>query len=117
MRRLRRAHPDVRLARGASADHGLARRRRTYQALLRRHGFEVTHCSLDEAHMTLESFRDIGHYSLFIEGALPGAPLDAGAEALGVGAGEAFEELGLEFVPRRWLQLVAHDGMPRPAPG
>jgi ubiquinone/menaquinone biosynthesis C-methylase UbiE len=106
MRHLRRAHPDVRLARGtAPAMEWLSPE--DYQELLRRHGFEVAQCSLDEARMTLESFRDIGHYSVFIEGALPGAPNDAGAEALGVGAGEAFEELGLEVVPRRWLQLVA----------
>ena len=106
MRHLRRAHPDVRLARGtAPTMDWLAPE--DYEALLRGHGFEVIHCSLDEAHMTLESFRDIGRYSLFIEGALPGAPLDAGADALGVGAGEAFAELGLDFVPRRWLQLIA----------
>jgi ubiquinone/menaquinone biosynthesis C-methylase UbiE len=107
MRHLRRAHPDVRLARGDRAPAMEWISPEDYQALLHRHGFEVTHCSLDEAHMTLESFRDIGHYSLFIEGALPGIPLDAGADALGVGAGGAFEELGLEFVPRRWLQMVA----------
>jgi ubiquinone/menaquinone biosynthesis C-methylase UbiE len=106
MRHLRRAHPDVRLARGAAPPMEWLSPE-DYQALLSRHGFEVAHCSLDEAQMTLDSFRDIGHYSLFIDGALPGAPHDAGAEALGVGAGEAFEELGLEVVPRRWLQLVA----------
>jgi ubiquinone/menaquinone biosynthesis C-methylase UbiE len=115
MRHLRRAHPDVRLTRAAAPTMDWLAPE-DYRALLRRHGFDVTHCSLDEAHMTLEAFRDIGHYSLFIEGALPGAPLDAGAEALGVGAGEAFEELGLEFVPRRWLQLVATKDA-APAPG
>ena len=77
MRQLRRAHPDVRLARGAAPTMEWLSPE-DYQALLRRHGFEVAHCSLDEARMTLESFRDIGHYSLFIEGALPGAPLAPG---------------------------------------
>jgi ubiquinone/menaquinone biosynthesis C-methylase UbiE len=107
MRRLRRAHPDVRLARGDRAPAMEWLSPEDYQELLRHHGFEVAHCSLDEVRMTLEAFRDIGHYRQFIEGALPGAPLDAGADALGVGAVEAFEELGLEFVPRRWLQVVA----------
>src|SRR5437899_6233240 len=32
--------------------------------------------------MTPESLEDIGHFSLFIEGALPGAPLEQGAAAL-----------------------------------
>jgi hypothetical protein len=46
----------------------------------------------------------------FIEGALPGVPLAAGAEALEHGAAGAFEELGLEYVPRNWLQVVASLG-------
>ena len=65
--------------------------------------------------MTLRSFQDIGHYWQFIEGALPGAPLAVGAEALGYGAAEAFEELALDSVPRRWLQLLAR--APGPAGG
>src|SRR5207245_9795739 len=32
--------------------------------------------------MTPESLEDIGHFSLFIEGALPGVPLEQGADAL-----------------------------------
>jgi hypothetical protein len=78
-----------------------------YEQLLRAHGFEVVTSRMDEARMTLESIQDIGHYRLFIEGALPGAPLEAGADALGFAAAEAFGELGLESLPRRWLQLVA----------
>jgi len=112
LRRLRRQHPEVRLDRGhrAAAMDWLSPEE--YQALLRRYGFDVTHCGLDEVQMTLRSFQDIGHYWLFIEGALPGAPLAAGAEALGYGAAEAFEELDLESVPRRWLQLVARGTLP-----
>ena len=81
-----------------------------YENLLRRHGFDVALCELDEVQMTLQSFQDIGHYWLFIEGALPGAPLAAGAEALGYGAAEAFTELSVQSVPRRWLQLIARAG-------
>src|SRR6266550_6953234 len=75
---LRREHPEVRLSR------------------------EV------QAMMTMDSYRDIGHYWLFIEGALPGVPLALGAEALGISAYEAGEELGLKEVPRNWLQIIAH---------
>jgi hypothetical protein len=81
-----------------------------YADSLGRHGFDVQHCALDEVHMDLASFQDIGRYWLFIEGALPGAPLAAGAEALEHGAGEAFDELGLDYVPRNWLQVVASLG-------
>ncbi len=112
LRWLRRQYPEVRLVHGRRAPAMDWLSPEEYQALLRRHGFEVTHFGLDEAAMTLRSFQDIGHYWSFIEGALPGAPLAAGADALGHGAAEAFEELGLSSVPRRWLQLVARAGRP-----
>lgn len=107
LRRLRQTHPQVRLSRSTPAAAMDWLSAEEYELLLRRHGFEVLTCAMDEAHMSLQSVQDIGHYSLFIEGALPGAPLDGGADALGFGAAEAFGELGLEFLPRRWLQLVA----------
>jgi ubiquinone/menaquinone biosynthesis C-methylase UbiE len=107
LRRLRQTQPQVRLARSAEAPAIDWRSPEEYELLLREHGFEVLTCDMDEAHMSLRSVQDIGHYRLFIEGALPGAPLDAGADALGVGAAEAFRELDLRFLPRRWLQLVA----------
>lgn len=117
MRRLRRDHPQVRLS-GAKAPAMTWLSPEEYRQLARRHGLEVSHCDLDEVQMTLGSFQDIGHYWLFIEGALPGAPLAAGAEALYHGAVEAFEELALTSVPRRWLQLVATApaAAPRAAP-
>ena len=107
LRRLRRQHPDARLTRGHRAQAMDWMPPEMYVALLGRHGFEVAQCELDEVQMTLRSFQDIGHYWLFIEGALPGAPLPAGAEALEYGAAEAFAELSLRSVPRRWLQLIA----------
>lgn len=108
LRRLRREHPDARLARDRRVPAMDWLSPEAYAALLGRYGLAVSHCELDEVQMTLRSFQDIGHYWLFIEGALPGAPLPAGAEALGYGAAEAFAELSLRSVPRRWLQLVAN---------
>jgi trans-aconitate methyltransferase len=107
LRHLREQHPDVRLARGQRAAAMNWLTPEDYEELLRRSGFELVHRSLDEVEMTLRSFQDIGRYRMFIEGALPGAPLAAGAEALGQGAAQAFEEMALRSVPRRWLQLVA----------
>ena len=110
MRWLRREHPQVRLSRDEKAFARTWLSQDEYASSLRRHGFDVLHCALDPVNMDLASFQDIGRYWLFIEGALPGAPLAAGAEALEHGASEAFAELGLEYVPRNWLQVVASLG-------
>jgi ubiquinone/menaquinone biosynthesis C-methylase UbiE len=110
MRWLRREHPQVRLSRDARASARRWLSPDEYADSLRRHGFDIVHCALDEVHMDLASFQDIGRYWLFIEGALPGAPMAAGAEALVHGAAEAFDELGLEAVPRNWLQVVGSLG-------
>lgn len=106
LRRLRREHPQVRLSRDVKGVPAWLSREE-YADSLRRHGFRVLRCDLSEVRMDLASFQDIGRYRLFIEGALPGAPLAAGADALGHGAAEAFAELGLASVPRNWLQVVA----------
>ncbi len=57
--------------------------------------------------MTPESLEDIGRFSLFIEGALPGVPLEQGAAALKEGLRRAREETGVANVPRNWLECVA----------
>lgn len=107
LRWLRAARPDARLVRHKKAQAMQWLAPRDYEQLLVDDGFEVVHRSLDEALMTLESFQDIGRYWLFIEGALPGVPLDAGAEALHHGAAEVFAQQERTAVPRNWLQMVA----------
>ncbi len=107
MRWMRREHPEVKIARDA---HALAMQwlsEDDYTGLLRKHGFNILHNELDVAQMPLQSWKDIGSYWLFIEGALPGAPIGLGAAALREAAAQAFDELGLNVVPRNWLQLVA----------
>jgi hypothetical protein len=110
MRWMRRVHPQVRLSRDGKASARKWLSQDDYADSLRRHGFDVLHCAFDQVHLDLASFQDIGRYWLFIECALPGAPLAAGADALEHGASEAFAELGLEYVPRNWLQVVASLG-------
>ena len=107
IRWLRRSYPDVRISREEKAPAMQWLSPEEYRDLLHKHGFDLLECALDEVQMDMKSFQDIGHYSLFIEGALPGAPLAAGAEALGRGVEEVFEEQGLTSVPRNWLQVVA----------
>lgn len=73
-------------------------------------GFSEPTIELVRIEMTPESMRDIGRFSLFIEGALPGVPLEEGAAALEKGLEQAMEETGVYAVPRNWLECVATAG-------
>jgi ubiquinone/menaquinone biosynthesis C-methylase UbiE len=105
---LRREHPEVRLSREAKAMAMQQLDREGYICLFKEAGFSRIDATEEQVMMTMDSYRDIGHYWLFIEGALPGIPLALGAEALGISAYEAGEELGLKEVPRNWLQIISH---------
>jgi ubiquinone/menaquinone biosynthesis C-methylase UbiE len=77
-----------------------------YVELCVRAGFEPK-VDLIQIEMTPESLEDIGRFSLFIEGALPGVPLEDGADALKEGLRRAQQETGFHNVPRNWLECVA----------
>jgi len=78
-----------------------------YKAALEEAGFRPTTVELLRIDMTRDSLIDIGRFSLFIEGALPGVPLEEGAKALEVGLERTMSELKVESVPRHWLEVVA----------
>jgi ubiquinone/menaquinone biosynthesis C-methylase UbiE len=105
---LRREHPEAHLSREVKAMAMQQLDREGYIYLLKKGSFYRIDATEKQAMMTMDSYRDIGQYWLFIEGALPGIPLALGAEALGISAYEAGEELGLKEVPRNWLQIIAH---------
>jgi ubiquinone/menaquinone biosynthesis C-methylase UbiE len=92
------------------SERAVARQRLTeaeYVALLEDNGFSIQQTEIVKVEMSLESFEDISEYSLWIEGILPGVPLEEGSEALKAGVREAFAELGLKSSPRCWLLVVA----------
>ena len=105
---LRKEHPEAHLSREAKATAMQQIDREGYICLLKEGGFCRVDAVEEQAMMTMDSYRDIGQYWLFIEGALPGIPLALGAEALRISAYQAGEELGLKDVPRNWLQIIAH---------
>lgn len=78
-----------------------------YVQLLEGNGFRVRDKEVVTVQMPLVGFEDISEYSLWIEGVLPGVPLEAGRDSLIEGAREAFRELGLKTSPRNWLLIVA----------
>jgi ubiquinone/menaquinone biosynthesis C-methylase UbiE len=105
---LRKEHPEVHLSREATAMQWLPPE--AYVSLLKQSGFGRIDVSQEKVMLSLDGLRDLGHYWLFIEGALPGAPLSLGAAALGAAAYQAGQELGLTEVPRMWLQIIATKG-------
>ncbi len=78
-----------------------------YRRLLQISGFHETEVEFQVKELDCQAWEDISEFSMFIEGALPGVPLEVGMEALKVGVRQAFEELRLQAVPRIWLQVVA----------
>ncbi|HEV2752041.1 MAG TPA: methyltransferase domain-containing protein [Gemmatimonadales bacterium] len=92
------------------SEHAVARQFLTpqeYSELCVQAGFAPPSVDLVRIEMTPDSIRDIGRFSLFIEGALPGVPLEEGSAALEKGLERAMEETGVSSVPRNWLECVA----------
>lgn len=78
-----------------------------YVTLLTSNGFKVRDKEVITVQVPLSGFEAISEYSLWIEGVLPGVPLEAGARALTKAARLTFAELNVTEVPRNWLLVVA----------
>jgi ubiquinone/menaquinone biosynthesis C-methylase UbiE len=104
---LRAHHPEAHVAHRGKVTARQWTSAQEYRALVECHGLEVTSLEEVPVQFPLQAIQDIGQYSLFIEGALPGVALPVGAQALSAAAALAFADLHLEFVPRNWLQLLA----------
>ncbi|HEX6109123.1 MAG TPA: class I SAM-dependent methyltransferase [Ktedonobacteraceae bacterium] len=107
---LRKEHPEVRLSREAKATARQWLNPDEYISLLKQSGFSSVDVTEERVAMSMDSLRDLGHYWLFIEGALPGVPLAIGAEALGSTVYDVGHELNMPYLPRMWLQIVATKG-------
>jgi len=107
VRLLRKEHPEVRLSRDAKAMAMQWITPEDYAGLLKQTGFGSVETIYQNAVISLDAWHDLGQYWLFIEGALPGAPLAFAADALGKAVYQVGQEAGLTAVPRMWLQIVA----------
>lgn len=110
VRWLRREYPEVRLSREARATAMQWLTVDEYVEQLREGGFKQVEACQAVGVIPLDAWRDLGRYWLFIEGALPGVPLQLGATALEKAVYEAGEEMGIDGTPRNWLQLIATKG-------
>ncbi len=104
---LKKEHPEAHLSREAKATAMQWLTPEEYVVALQQSGFGEVDISRNNAFMSLDAWRDLGKYWLFIEGALPGIPLALGAAALENAVYQTGEELGLTEVPRTWLQLIS----------
>jgi ubiquinone/menaquinone biosynthesis C-methylase UbiE len=104
---LKNTHPDVHLSREAKAMAMQWLSPEEYIGLFKKTGFSSVETVQTSVTISLDAWRDLGQYWLFIDGALPGIPLAYGAEALETAVYQVGQELGMTTVPRTWLQLVA----------
>lgn len=107
---LKKEHPEVKVSREAKAMAMQWLTPEEYINNLKQAGFTDVETEYQDVSISLDGWRDLGQYWLFIDGALPGIPLAYGAQALETAVYQAGEELGLRDVERRWLQLVATRG-------
>jgi ubiquinone/menaquinone biosynthesis C-methylase UbiE len=104
---LKNTHPDAHLSREAKAMAMQWLSPEEYISLFKKTGFSSVETIQTAVNISLDAWRDLGQYWLFIDGALPGIPLAFGAEALETAVYQVGHELGMSEVPRMWLQIVA----------
>jgi ubiquinone/menaquinone biosynthesis C-methylase UbiE len=75
--------------------------------LLYRHGFEINTLNERQIMMTQSNFETVGSYSGLARVMISGYPEELASEALKFAVVPAFEAVGLEQVPRLWLEMSA----------
>lgn len=78
-----------------------------YQELVRSAGFQVRVNDLNQVDVPHEGWHHISGFSDWIEGVMPGIPLDKGRAALQKGLAEIWDEMNLTTIPRVWLSMSA----------
>jgi len=78
-----------------------------YIDLVENAGFKVLVNDFNRVEVPHEGWHHISGFSDWIEGVMPGVPLDIGREALQKGLGQIWEEMELKTVPRVWLSVSA----------
>lgn len=70
-------------------------------------GFRVEVNDLNRVEVPHEGYHHISGFSDWIEGVMPGVPLETGREALQKGLGQIWDEMNLQTIPRVWLSVSA----------
>jgi ubiquinone/menaquinone biosynthesis C-methylase UbiE len=78
-----------------------------YEQLLTDSGFRIVKTEVKDVDVPLDGWHYISAFRDWIEGVMPGVPLEKGRDALQRGLKQVFEERSLVTVPRRWLSISA----------
>ncbi|MBC78290.1 MAG: hypothetical protein CL772_01450 [Chloroflexi bacterium] len=78
-----------------------------YQDLLENTGYKVEHIKAKSYQVPIDGFHYISEFKDWIEGVLPGVPLEIGKSTLQKALREVFDEMSLVTVPRNWLSVRA----------
>jgi len=78
-----------------------------YNNLLENNGFRIAKQEISKVQVPMEGWQDISGFEDFINGVMPGVPLDKASAALKAGVAHVFKDMGVDSVPRNWLDVVA----------
>ena len=81
-----------------------------YIEFVRNAGFTIEVNDLIRVAIPHEGWHQISGFSDWIEGVMPGVPLDKGREALQKGLMQIWDEMNLKTIPRVWLSVSASRG-------
>jgi len=78
-----------------------------YTELLSEGGFEIEAQEIHRIEVPIDGWYDISGFQDFIEGVMPGVPLDIARDCLQKACKETWDEMELDTVPRNWMMVVA----------
>ncbi len=78
-----------------------------YKELLSRNGFLIANEHVQTIDVPIEGWLYISTFADFVQGALPGVPIETGSEVLRKAIHQTFDDMNLTFVQRNWLEIVA----------
>ena len=81
-----------------------------YEELLKNNGFKVVEKEIANVNVPLDGWYEISSFKDWIEGVLPGIPLDIGKKVLQDTVTSLFKELNIKTLDRKWLSIVALKG-------
>ena len=81
-----------------------------YEELLNKSGFTVLKKEIENVNVPLDGWYEISSFKDWIEGVLPGIPLDIGKKGLQDTVSSLFKELNIKTLDRKWLSIVALKG-------